>query len=63
MPQNQRILNMTKQKTSKFGQWLGKMLYALIVSYHHEDYVSEKDGKVEFTPTDIWHKNALNKIR
>lgn len=54
---------MANQKTNKIEQWFGKILYSLLVAYHHEDYVSEENGKMVITPANIWHEQALNNGR
>ena len=42
---------------------ISNFLYFLIVAGHHEDYVSEENGKIVRTPAHIWHANALAKQR
>ena len=54
---------MAEKKETKFDKWLSKLLYTLIVAGHHEDYVTEQNGKVVITPADVWHKNALENNR
>ena len=52
---------MQNKKESRFGQWLGKVLYSLMVSYHHEDYICEdNNGNIVAKPANIWHAAALN---
>lgn len=51
---------MADKKISRFDAWLSKMLYALMVSYHHEDYICEgADGETKRIPANVWHKKAL----
>jgi len=39
---------------------ISKLLYGLMVGYHHEDYVdTDKNGNIVRTPAHIWHANAL----
>lgn len=55
---------MADKKLSKFDQWLGKLLYSLIVASHYEDYVCEDaNGKTITTPAQIWHKRVLENQR
>ena len=48
------------KKTNRFENFIGKILYGLVVGYHHEDYVDVVDDKVVRTPASVWHANALN---
>ena len=53
---------MVNKKLNKFENFMGKMLQALMVAGHHEDYITEENGKVVYTPANVWHANALKGI-
>ena len=55
---------MTKQKTSKFGNFMGKLLYSLMVANHHEDYICENaNGETVTIPAKIWHVKAMESLQ
>ena len=51
---------MAEQKTSRFGNWLGKKLYAMILACSTEDYACEDaNGNVTVVPRNVWCAQAL----
>ena len=54
------IKGLKMNRSLKCSDWLGKILYAMMVSAHHEDYISEgANGKIVRTPASVWHATAL----
>ena len=49
-----------KLKT-RFENFMGKLIYSVIIAHHHEDYISDdaNNRDVIITPANIWHKKAV----